>query len=288
MAQTISSKVVRFGAVEFPVNLKAASSKADVKLQRAHPIYSGEGKKQTVRYEQITRKDLGAETGEVVTTSDAVKGIWNGDEFKPLSVEDLAAIAALGETEQVGKEVRDLKVLEIQEFIPLKDVPLERSEGCYFLAPMKGGIGAKPMKLLYEALKAEKAAGTFKFVVKGGGRQKLGVVHASGGKLLVNVLAFASDFVAVDADDDLTTMVKPEKVLLDHMRAYVKALSKDTSESLVVTAKDTAVEAKAEALEHALEGKSPKKREVTTAKPTESNADILLDALRANMKAVAA
>lgn len=282
MATTIATKTVRFGAVEFQAALKAASSKSDVKLERAHKYSLPEGKGDA--YEKINRKDLGAVTGETIATDMVTYGVWDDDTFKPLSVEDLAAIKSLGETEQIGKEIHDLTVIEIAEFVPVKDIEFERSENAYFLAPQKGGIGARPMKLLYEALRAEKVAGVTKFVLKEGGRQKLAVVHAVHGKLLVNVLAYAGDFAqSEESREALEALAKPDKVYLDHARMLIQALTVDAEASMLATATDTAVEAKAEALDKALAGEAPKQRKAKPRAEVTDAPDELLERLRSSL-----
>lgn len=283
MATTISNKPVRFGAVEFQAALKCASAKDDVKFDRARRyVWEKPDGKPEVRFERVVRPDRGALTDNPANADNIVYGIWTDDDtFKPVPADTLAAIKLLGETEQVGKLVRDLTAIEIEEFVDLKDVEQARFTSAYFLAPQKGGIGAKPMKLLYEALKAEKAAGVFKFVLKGGGRQKLGVLHPSNGKLLLNVLCYADEWKQSDeAAEALAAIAKPEKVYVDHARALIRALKVDAADSLLETARDTAIEAKAEAYQKVLDGETIKKREISVI---DNGVDDLMERLKASM-----
>jgi non-homologous end joining protein Ku len=286
MATTVSNKVVRFGVVEFQAALKAASAKGDVKLDRARRYQhqdSADGPKVTA-YEKVTRKDLGEVTGEVLTPDAVAYGIWEDGDFKPIPGETMDAIKSLGETEERDGSIHDLTALEIEDFVPLKDIDFSRSESAYFLVPQKGGIGGKPMRLLRDALKAEKVGGVFKFVVKGGGRQKLGVLHEKDGGLFVNVVAYAENFAqSRESGEALEQISKPEKAYVDMARKLIQAKTTSVERSLLTTARDSAVEAKAEALEKALDGKPVKGRKAEPAVGL-AEADALLAKLRESVE----
>jgi Ku protein len=218
MASTIRNLTVSFGLVEFPASLRKASEKRDVTFDSAVRTRTEDG----YVYERVAQRRVGASSGSVAATAttngdgnaEIVKGVWvSEDQFNPLPEGALDAIMAAGE----------IAGIEIEDFVPLKAVPWHRVEGAYYLTPQKGLIGAKPMRLLRDALRGEKAAGVAKLCLKGsGGRQRLGVIHEADGMLLVNLLAFAEDFRDADESARSVENVDVNKDMLKLARQMIR------------------------------------------------------------------
>lgn len=215
MASTIRNLTVAFGLVSFEASLKKASEKKDVTFDSAVRVKQGEQKDGTpiYTYEPVRQIKSGARSGVAASnngtaTGDAevVKGVWvGGDEFHPVPE---------GALEQIA-DATQIEGIEIEEFVTLAEVPWHRVEGAYYLTPMKGLIGAKPMRLLRDALAAEKKAGICKLCLKGtGGRQKLAALHVVNGMMLVNLLGFAEDFREADESARSVENVQVDKKLL--------------------------------------------------------------------------
>lgn len=173
-----------FGLLTVPVALHKVSTREDVKIDRASP----NGNK-------LKRVEIDSVTGETVDSLHVQRGIYDnprtGEGFR--EIPDAAIDAIEAETKLDG--------FQIEGFIPLKDVPFERVQDAYFLGPQKGA-NAKPLRLLHEALRRTKKAGVLKFVLTK--RQYAGVVYALNGGLVLNIVAFASDFRrAAEASDSI-------------------------------------------------------------------------------------
>lgn len=262
MASTILNTTASWGLMQFPVAIRKASEKKEVKFDRAVKTKDG--------YERIQRREVGGSTGIVVTGSDEaiVRGIWEGDEFREIPQESIDEITEAGTIES----------MEIEEFVPLKDVPFYRVEGAYYLCPQSGQVGAKPLKMLRDAMKAEKVAGVAKFSLKKAGRQKLGVIYEQDGKVLVNVLTFADDFRQTEESLEAIDKVAVSREHLKMARELVRRMKGDGR--LLEEAKDETVEARQHLFQQALEGKP-----VKAAKPKEkvAEADDLMAALMASI-----
>ena len=226
MATTIRGLQVSFGLVSFPASLRKASEKKDVTFDSAVRVdVDGE-----VTYERVVQSKSGASTGAVAASAttngaDVVKGLWvDDDTFHPLPE---GALDSISESTQI-------EGIEIEEFVPLKDVPWHRVEAAYYLTPQKGLIGAKPMRLLRDALKAEKTAGVCKLCLKAkGGRQKLAVVHEQNGMLLVNLLSFAADFREADESARAVENVEVKREMLTLARQMIR--ERVVAESVLLT-----------------------------------------------------
>lgn len=278
MASTIRKMTVSFGLVSFEADLKKAAEKKDVSFDSAVRRKVGEKKgKPLYEYSRVKqlRGAMGSGGGIVFGDSDEiVKGVWVTDkEFHPIPDGALDKIA----------EATQIEGIEIEEFVKLSDVPWHRVEGAYYLTPQKGLIGAKPMRLLRDTLKAEKKAGVAKLCLKGtGGRQKLAVVHEADGMLLVNLLAFADDFRDADESAKSLENVTYDRKLLATARALV-AQSTVAKSKLLDEAVDDAVAEKEKLYSATIDAegyKVPEKRE------REAGPDDLLAALERSLAEV--
>lgn len=192
-------------AVRTPVSLRGASEKKDVTFDNAtedgNPIKRIEidGGKEPVEVEvisEIVHPPTGRKkkpTVEQFTETkvaylpydgEKVKGVREGDEFYPIAAAEVAQI----------EELTKLDTLTINEFIPLAEVPWERSQSAYYLAPPKG-VGAKVLATLRDAMEAKGVVGVAKLMPKS--RQKLAIIYPKHGGLMVTCLAYADTFAQV-------------------------------------------------------------------------------------------
>ena len=229
-----------------PVKLEKITVRADVKIDRASP----NGNK-------IKRVEIDAVTGETVTSDEIKQGVFDnpkdGTGFREIPRDALDAIEA--ETK--------LDSFQINDFVPVKDLPKERFSAAYYLTP-QSGVNPKPLKLLYEALKRTKHAGVFKLCLRS--RQYAAAVYAENGGLIVNLLHFASDFQKMkDADRALADV----KVPAEHVKVateLIEVLSTDAS--VLDTYEDDLLPLKSELVEKALAGKPlPKSKKQKAAEP---------------------
>jgi DNA end-binding protein Ku len=192
-------------AIRTPVSLRGASEKKDVTFDNAtedgNPIKRIEidGGKEPVEVE-VEREVVHPPTGrrkkplvEKVTETklaylpyegEKVKGVRTGDEFFAIKPE---------EVEQI-EELTKLDTLTINEFILAADVPWERAQACYYLAPPKG-VGAKTLATLRDAMEAKGVVGVAKLMPKS--RQKLAIIYPKHGGLMVTCLSYADTFAQV-------------------------------------------------------------------------------------------
>lgn len=169
--------------LQIPVTLKKIQQKQDVSFDSASPGGN-----------PIKQVNVDLHTAEPVARDEIQRGVFRAkpkksdkatwDDFVAIDAEALLAI----------EETTALDNFVIDYFIPLRDLPKERIQDAYFLAPAEG-MSAKPLVLLAKALRKTKRAGVFKLVKTS--RQYLAVVYEKDGGLIVNTLAYSGDFAAV-------------------------------------------------------------------------------------------
>lgn len=180
-ASTVKSTTLSFGVVTAPVALRKVADKKEISFQLASP--AGNGVKQ-VYVDEVT--------GEIVgPNSDCLKGIYDDPKgktgFHEVPKEAIAAIDA-----SVA-----IDGLVIDGFLPIGEVPFERAEAAYYVAPAgkTGMVAAKPLALLREAMEKTGKAGYGKLTMRS--KQRAFVVYAENGGLLLNTLVYAEDFARV-------------------------------------------------------------------------------------------
>lgn len=252
------------GGFQIPVSLKKIKQTQDVALESASP--NGYPMKQ---------QNVDIHTGDVIGREDIRKGIFRAKpkktdkatwgDFVEISAEDMAVI----------EDATQIDNLVIDHFIPLKDVPFERVQDAYFLAPAEG-MGAKPLVLLAKVLRKTKKAGVFKLVKTS--RQYLAVVYEKDGGLIVNTLAYAGDFAAVreaaEALERQDAKVKPAEVEMGVQLIEALAADADVLDSF----EDDLIPLKADLVERALKGETLSKRKRKAQTP------IMDDGLEARLR----
>lgn len=198
MASTVKSTTLSFGMVSAPVAVKKIADKKEISFSLASP--SGNGVKQVY---------MDTVTGEIVgDKTECLSGIYDDPKNK------------VG-FHEIPKEARDaidaaglIDGIVIDGYMPLSEVPFERVESAYFLAPgaKTGTVATKPLALLRDAMEQEGVAGYGKLTFTK--KQRAFVVFAKDGGLFLNTLVFAEDFAQADeAADALAGVETDEKTL---------------------------------------------------------------------------
>lgn len=260
MASTVTNSTLQVGMLSIPVALRAISDPKEVTLGRA----SAAGN-------PIKRVDLDSVTGEQIGEENpAVKGVWDGETFKPIKSEAIEAI----------DEASKLDTFEIASFVPLATVPWERAKASYFLAPQKakGGpaAGAKAMALLHRALVKTKKAGVLKLCLRGS-LQHLAVVYAHGDGLFVTLLVWSEDWSQAD-EANVLEGIKVESAMVDQAASLINALSTDDPQGAFDSLTDDRRGERAKLVEAALAGKPIKVSKKAAAKPEPEGLEALLTA----------
>lgn len=266
MATTVKNTTLDFGLVSLEIALKQTSKKKEVKLDRASPAGN-----------PLKRQEVDQETEEVVEPDDVQRGFFDDEgDFCAISEEDLQQV------KEVSYEARG-GGLEIEEFVRLKDVPLDRITNTYFIVP-QSGRSAKGLKYLVKALQKTKKAGVVRFVLKRSSREYLGIVHAENGRLLLSTLVFADDCAA--AQEEATTLIEQGgKLERKALGLTCDLINSMTGEGEVLnTATDEQEFEKERLIESARRGQAIKGRP-KTKKPTVVADDSLADSLAASIAA---
>ena len=183
MATTVLSSSLNFGMVSAPIRLQKAAAKKTTALVMCSPAGNS-----------VAQRYVDTDTGEIFAPADCGKAAVAADgSLFPVDKDTVSAIDASCKIDG----------LTIDGFIPAADIPFERAEGCYFIAPAKGASPAqvKPLALLAAGLKETAKAGYGKLTLRT--QQRAFVIYAKDGGLILNTLAFADEFVAPAEAGDL-------------------------------------------------------------------------------------
>ena len=257
MASTIRNMVLECGGVSVPVSLRGASERQDITLDRAaengNPIKRIETEPETCAVTVIVereievpptgrqrkpRKEIIAEerTAYLPYEGPVLRGVREGDEFFAIGDHEVAQI----------DELTKLDALTINEFIPVKDVPWERAQACYFLAPPKG-VGARALATLRDAMERKKVVGVAKLMPKS--RQKLAIIYPKYGGLMVTCLAYSSTFAQVEEGAAKIATAEVNPTVLDLTMRLIDEMSADVS--VLDEYRDDLIELKADLVERA-------------------------------------
>jgi DNA end-binding protein Ku len=193
MPRSIWTGAISFGLVTVPVKLYSAVQRKSV---RFHQLSGKTG----VRIQQ---KRVDPTTGDEIAYEDIVKGY----EIAP----DQYVLIEPGELEAL--DPKKTKTIEISDFVALDDIDPIFYDHPYYLAPAAGG--AKPYRLLYEAMLESRRVAIAKVVI----RQKENLVAVrpmEGGVLGMSTMIFADEVVPPEDLDGL-----PEK---DDLKASEREL----------------------------------------------------------------
>lgn len=203
MPRSIWTGTVSFGLVSVPVKLYSAVRRKSV---RFHQL-DGEG---NVRIQQ---KRINPVTGEEVPYDRLVKEYELGDD-RYVIIEP-AELEALDPTRT--------KTIEIEDFVEIEAIDPIYFDTTYFVAPAVGG--AKPYRLLVEAMRASGRVGIARVVLRS--KETLYALRPHGETLVMSTLLFADELVdAGDIDEfDAAREVSTTERELDIAVRLVESLS---------------------------------------------------------------
>lgn len=232
---TVLSTTLSVGLISAPVSLKTAKDQKDVSFSLASP--AGEPVKQVYVVE---------ETGEVVgTRAECARGIFDGDTFHAIDTDTISAI----------DDSVKIEGITVEGFVSHNEIPWERGEATYFIAPASkaGSAGTAALRLLRDGLTNTATVGIGKLTIRS--RQRAFVLHVQDGALYVTTIAFADTFVEGAQAAQAALGNEPTNeghlalfaTLVDNLSVSVEQLDSYTDEALA---------AKAKLVEDALAGKA--------------------------------
>src|SRR3954470_19532761 len=144
MARSIWTGTISFGLVTVPVKMYSAVSRKTV---RFHQLNKATGSR-------IAQKRVDPTTGDEVDYGDIVKGYELGpDRYVVIEPDELESL-----------DPKKTKTIDILDFVSLDEIDPIFYDHPYYLAPGTGG--AKPYKLLLEAMKETNKVGIAKVVIR--------------------------------------------------------------------------------------------------------------------------
>lgn len=296
MATTIRTLRLEVESFSVEVALRGASEARDVTLGRALPVYGepeadGEGNevKPVIGYVPISRIDIEQpdedveeftwdikrEKGKVIQAQydgEVARGVWEGSEFYAISDEEIEQIDSLTK----------IDTLTIQEFIPAEDVPWERAQASYYLAPPKGA-GAKHLVTIRNAMQERRVVGVAKLMPKS--RQKLAIIYPKHGGLMVTCLAYSDTFEQVRAGAAEIESAEPSPVALDLMKTLIDL--KMAPVEVLDEYSDDQIVLRADYIERAKLGhKIVQPESPVLEAPAPAGVDALMDGLKASIERI--
>ena len=229
MPRSIWTGAISFGLVSVPVKLYSAVS---VKTVRFHQLHAAD-------HVRIQQKRVCPADGEEVAYDDIVKGYEIApDRYVVLEPEELAALAP-----------EKTRTIEIEDFVDLAEIDPIYYDHPYYLAP--GAGGAKPYKLLLEAMRAENKVGIARVVIRS--KEQLVALRPMGEVMAMATMVFADEVVDPQRLDELPgDEVKTTKRELDIARQLIGSLAGAFDPG---SYRDTYREAVLEVIERKAEGK---------------------------------
>jgi len=144
MARSIWTGTISFGLVTVPVKMYSAVSRKTV---RFHQLNKATGSR-------IAQKRVDPTTGDEVDYGDIVKGYELGpDRYVVIEPDELESL-----------DPKKTKTIDILDFVDLSEIDPIYYDHPYYLAPGTGG--AKPYKLLLEAMRETNKVGIAKVVIR--------------------------------------------------------------------------------------------------------------------------
>jgi DNA end-binding protein Ku len=178
---SIGSGTISFGLVSIPVRMFTAASPGGIAFNQLHQKCGG----------RIRQQQICPACNEIVERASLVKGYeFTRDQYVQFTEEELK-----------GLEGEASKMIDIEEFVPLKEVDPIYFEKTYYLGPDKGG--EKAYRLLGEAMKKAGRVALAKYVMRG--KESLVLIRPAGDGLMLHTMYFADevrDFSEVDKGED--------------------------------------------------------------------------------------
>ncbi|MBJ7332752.1 MAG: Ku protein, partial [Solirubrobacteraceae bacterium] len=167
MPRAIWTGAISFGLVTIPVKMYSAVQRKSV---RFHQLNGKTG----VRIQQ---KRVDPSTGDEVPYDDIVKGY----ELAP----DRYVVIEPGELESL--DPKKTKTIDIEDFVEASDIDPIFYDHPYYLAP--GAGGAKPYRLLLDAMQASEKVAVAKVVIRS--KEQLVAIRPLGDALAMSTMVFA-------------------------------------------------------------------------------------------------
>ena len=273
-ARAMGSGAIAFGLVSIPCKLFAtADSGAGVRFN----YLSKDGSRLRQQY-------IRASDGEVVDRADRVQGYeFTKGQYVTFTADEIKAL-----------HVDATNVMDIAEFIPLKDVERIYIERVYYLGPDKGA--ARPYHLLRAALEKTKRAALARYAARG--KNHLVLIRPFGEGLVMEQLKHADELRSMDevpldvcevADAELALAIQiidqrvndkfqPEKYKDEVKERMLALIQQKVDGQEIAVAPETKQDAKIIDLMEALQASvgdrkparrgAPKKRAPSRARPT--------------------
>ena len=246
---------ISFGLVNIPISL-----------------VNGMNRGETVRFNLIRKSDhsrirnqrIAEADNEEVGKDEIVKGYeYEKGKYIEITDEDLSTVA-----------IKSTHTIDIQSFVPLKDLKPTYFSEPYFIQPENGG--EKAFKLLTEVLEQKKMAGISKVVFRGG-REHLVALIPDGNRLTAEVLHFAEDLQPSD-----TISVPNVKVSDRELEMAKKLVESMEAEWNPHEYSDEYEKALKQMIEDKVAGKKPTKETKKEARP--SNVIDLVEVLQKSLQ----
>jgi DNA end-binding protein Ku len=260
MPRSIWTGAISFGLVTVPVKLYSAVNRKTVRFNQLN--------RQTGS--RINQKRVDASTGDEVAYEDLVKGYEiSADRYVVIDPVELEAV-----------EPKKTKTIDIEDFVDLSDIDPIFYDHPYYLAPGPGG--AKPYRLLLEAMRETNKVGIAKVVIRS--KESLVALRpmADHDVLEMATMLFADEIVDPERIDDIPTAdeVQSSPRELDIAKQLVESLAGDFEPDKY---KDTYREAVLDMIEKKAAGE-----EIAVQPEAEEAAPVpdLMSALKASLDAV--
>jgi DNA end-binding protein Ku len=205
MPRSIWTGAISFGLVTVPVKLYSAVNRKTVRFNQLSAKTGS----------RINQKRVDASTGEEVPFEDLVKGYEiSADRYVVIEPHELEAV-----------EPKKTKTIDIEDFVELSDIDPIFYDHPYYLAPGPGG--AKPYRLLLEAMKETNKVAIAKVVIRS--KESLVAIRPMGDVLGMATMLFADEVVDPQRLDDVPAAddVQTSDRELDIAKQLVESLADD-------------------------------------------------------------
>lgn len=275
--KAIKNTTLTCGLLNAPVKIFAAAGNApEVKLNYCTP--EGDPVERIyVRAQEQSEREWINRDGTFLRVVEPFELASLGRSYEGSQV-NLQNLATALEESQYDESGNDLTLINVERFVPLKEVPFERSIGLYYLGPNKQ-MSAKSFEIFKAALKKKKVAAIAKVVLRS--RQILLAIYEKNGILHAQVLNFLATMNQREDEELGDPDSKPRKAEVDAMGDLIDALTTEAREIDDIT--DTYVEGKRVLVEDLIKGQEVGKKERRKTK-AKSDPDSLLEALNRSVE----
>src|SRR5258706_8473811 len=168
-AHSIGSGTLSFGLVSIPVKMFTAASSESLSFNLLHEKCGG----------RIKQQQICPTCNEVLDRTQLVKGYeFSKEQYVRFTDEELKKL-----------EFEASRMIDIAEFVPLKEVDPVYFEKAYYLGPDKGGD--KAYRLLTDAMIKTDRVALAKFVMRG--KENLVLIRASQDGLMLHTMYYADE-----------------------------------------------------------------------------------------------